>query len=184
MVLVSQSRSQYDEINSRSNLNNARRDNIRAQAENSQKALQNQHHMSNRDEIYIELGPDEVPKSAKRSQNSGPGGRHIKSTLGDIVIPSDVPSKQQLEDQIGEIFSEIVSTLNTLSAYGRGKKFNDTARKYAPVYSYDVWRNKMKRQAGPQSYSAYQKYRKKAANNQKWLKNRLIHRYLQRSNTK
>ena len=66
---------QIDEINSRSNLNNARRDNIRAQAENSQKALQNQHHMSNRDEIYIELGPDEVPKSAKRSQNSGPRDR-------------------------------------------------------------------------------------------------------------
>lgn len=88
---------------------------------------------SQQDTDVVEVEPYRLPAHAQKSAKASKHGLYLKSPIGGLLYKNDQVTKQQLEDQTGEIVGEVSALMNTANAWGRYKRLQDDAAKQYPL---------------------------------------------------
>lgn len=118
-----------------------------------------------------QIEPYKIPSHSQESAKAGRGGLHLKSELGNLLYDPKQPSKQQLEDQTGEIYSELAALLGTAKAAARYK-----AAQLKVISLIPMPKSKPKHFSKEQ----WQEYKRKVYHNRKVLLNTSIKRWIER----
>jgi hypothetical protein len=88
---------------------------------------------SGQDKDIVDVEPYRLPAHAQKSAKASKHGLYLKTPIGGLLYKNDQVTKQQLEDQTGEIVGEISALMNTANAYGRFKRLQADAAKQYPL---------------------------------------------------
>jgi hypothetical protein len=99
----------------------------------SEIAVRTQALNSQQDRDIVDVEPYRLPAHAQKSAKVSKHGLYLKTPIGGLLYKNDQVTKQQLEDQTGEIVGEISALMNTANAFGRYKRLEAHAAKQYPL---------------------------------------------------